>query len=179
MSRRAVPTADEATDSLGDDFRVAMRRLATTIAIVTAGGERDSWRGMAATALMSVSADPPTILVAVNRNAGINAVLVPGAPLCVNLLATRHHFLVPIFGGDVSGAVRFQHGTWYRSAKGPPILADAAASLLCETREIVPVHTHDLFIAEVRAITVQPEFDPLLWGDGMLARAVCIPRPDR
>ena len=60
-------------DEIKEGFRHAMRRLATTIALVTAG-EGEGWTGMAATAVMSVCAEPPTLLVAVNRTGASGAI---------------------------------------------------------------------------------------------------------
>lgn len=60
--------------ALRDDFKQAMRRLATTVAIVTTGSG-ETYAGMAATAVMSVTADPPTLVVAVNRTASMASLL--------------------------------------------------------------------------------------------------------
>ncbi|MFD2497914.1 flavin reductase [Rhizorhabdus histidinilytica] len=61
-------------DEIKEGFRHAMRRLATTIALITSG-KGENWTGMAATAVMSVCAEPPTLLTAVNRTASIHPVL--------------------------------------------------------------------------------------------------------
>jgi flavin reductase (DIM6/NTAB) family NADH-FMN oxidoreductase RutF len=161
---------------LSEDFKDAMRRLATTVSIIAVGEARADWRGMAATAVTSVSVVPPTILVAVNRDASIRPSLEGFGHFAVNLLAMRHHFLVPVFGGEVAGGSRFDHGAWDAS-RGAPMLVDAAASLLCRTTEIVAASTHDLFLAEVVTVANHPDIDPLLWVDGKLAFATAVDRP--
>jgi flavin reductase (DIM6/NTAB) family NADH-FMN oxidoreductase RutF len=157
--------------ALRDDFRQAMRRLATTVAIVTTGN-RDNYAGMAATAVMSVTADPPTLVVAVNRTASMTPILGDHGWFCVNLLAERHQDLVGIFGGKKSGQARFEDGDWAFDATHPPVLTDAAASLVCETSGRFDVGTHTLFVGEVRAIANHPQIDPLIWVDGRVASAV-------
>lgn len=155
---------------LRDDFRQAMRRLATTVAIVTTG-RGDEYAGMAATAVMSVTADPPTLVVAVNRNASMSPILDAHGWFCVNLLAERHEALVAVFGGAKSGKARFDDGDWTLSTDAPPVLADAAASLVCETTGRFDVGTHTLVVGEVRAIASHPQIDPLIWVDGRVASA--------
>jgi flavin reductase (DIM6/NTAB) family NADH-FMN oxidoreductase RutF len=157
--------------ALRDDFRQAMRRLATTVAIVTTGS-RDTYAGMAATAVMSVTADPPTLVVAVNRTASMAPLLGEHGWFCVNLLAERHQDLVAIFGGKKSGQARFEDGDWTFSADMPPVLVDAAASLVCETSGRFDVGTHTLVVGEVRVISNHPKIDPLIWVDGRIASAV-------
>ena len=156
--------------TLRDDFKQAMRRLATTVAIVTTG-RGDDYAGMAATAVMSVTADPPTLVVAVNRSASMSPILGEHGWFCVNLLAERHETLVGVFGGGKTGKARFDDGEWTMSDTMPPVLADAAASLVCQTSGHFDVGTHTLFVGEVRAIANHARIDPLIWVDGSVARA--------
>ena len=90
---------DMAVETVQADFKQAMRRLAATVAIVTSGTDEE-WTGMAATAVTSVTTDPPTLLVAVNRNASLSPVLKREGRFCVNLLAERHAEIVGIFSGQ-------------------------------------------------------------------------------
>ena len=77
---------------LGAEFRHAMRRLAATPTILsgaeTAG--RSGWRGMTATGVTALSADPASLLISVNQARRFHVMARPGARLCVNLLAERH-----------------------------------------------------------------------------------------
>ncbi|MCF8708842.1 flavin reductase family protein [Rhizorhapis sp. SPR117] len=158
------------SNTLPEDFKQAMRRLATTIAIVTTGtGEH--WSGMAATAVTSVTSDPPTLLVAVNRTASMSPVLQAEQRFCVNLLAERHCDLVKIFSGGKKGFERFETGGWVASEDGLPVLSDAVASLICTTQMTLGVATHTLFIGQVQSIVNHPDIDPLIWVDGTFASA--------
>ncbi|ALR21073.1 MULTISPECIES: flavin reductase family protein [Sphingobium] len=156
--------------NLTDDFKQAMRRLATTIAIVTAG-KGEECTGMAATAVMSVTADPPTLIVAVNRNASIAPILADEEEFCVNLLAARHQGLVGIFSGQKKGRERFETGDWQFNPDGPPVLGDAVASMMCRKSGAFEVSTHILYTGEVTGIVNHPEIDPLVWVDGTFASA--------
>lgn len=157
-------------EEVKDGFRNAMRRLATTIALVTAG-RGEGWTGMAATAVMSVCAEPPTLLTAVNRTASIHPVLTEGSHFCVNLLADRHRDLVGIFSGQKKGRARFETGGWIEGPNGIPVLKDALASLVCRTTQTIDVGTHTLFIGEVEQVLNHEEISPLVWVDGTFANA--------
>jgi flavin reductase len=155
---------------LSDDYRQAMRRLATTVAIVTAG-RGSHCTGMAATAVMSVTADPPTLIVAVNRSASIAPILATEEHFCVNLLSPRHQELVGIFSGRKKGRERFETGRWRMSDDHPPVLEDAIASLLCRKTVSFEISTHTLCTGEVLEIVNHPDIDPLVWMDGGFAAA--------
>jgi len=156
------------------DYKQAMRRLATTVSIVTAG-RGDSSRGMAATAVMSVTTEPPTLIVAVNRNAGVAQFMDREETFCVNLLAERHKPLVGIFSGQKKGLARFETGNWHISDTKPPVLTDAIASMVCRKAGALDVSTHRLYMGEVLEIVNHPEISPLLWVDGSFAAVTRIP----
>ena len=56
---------------LGHQFRLAMRKLASTVTVLTTR-EADEHHGMAATAVTSLSTEPPSLLVCVNRSASLH-----------------------------------------------------------------------------------------------------------
>ena len=157
-------------DEIKDGFRHARRRLATTIALITSGSV-DHWTGMAATAVMSVTTEPPTLLIAVNRTASIHPVLSNAERFCVNLLAERHKDLVSIFSGRKKGLERFESGAWIAGADGIPVLSDALASLVCRITQTLDVTTHTLFIGEVENVVNHAQISPLIWVDGTFAGA--------
>lgn len=154
----------------GADFKQAMRRLASTITLITSG-RAEKRTGMAATAVMSVTADPPTLLIAVNKTASLHAVVCDTDAFCVNLLGAAHQALVPIFGGAMKGATRFDHGNWRPSRNGLPVLNDAVASLVCTVTNRMDIGTHSVFVGEVEEIDNHPRIDPLLWVNGAIALA--------
>ena len=118
--RGALASADDLVTA----FKGAMRRLAATVTIVT-GGTSEQPGGFAATAVCSVTMEPPALLVCVNKTASLHDRLVMGSQFCVNLLHGRHAELSGIFGGKVAPAERFNHGTWGTDEAGIAYLNDA------------------------------------------------------
>ena len=62
-----------------------MRRLTTTVCVISCS-LGDMWYGMTATAVTSVCADPPSLLVCINGSAAIHDPLIQSKRFCVNLL---------------------------------------------------------------------------------------------
>ena len=157
------------SQELQQEFKTAMRGLAATVCIVSIADE-GGWNGMTATAVTSVSMDPPSMLVCVNSTASLHAPLHSGARFCVNILKNSQ---VPLAGAfstsKIKGAERFANGAWEADAGGLPFLADAQANLFCTIEMAVPYGTHTIFVGKVASLRVSERFAPLLYQDGQYA----------
>jgi flavin reductase (DIM6/NTAB) family NADH-FMN oxidoreductase RutF len=153
------------TAELTASFKSAMRRLAATVTIVT-GGPEGNRGGFAATAVCSVSADPPALLVCVNRSASLHASLTMGSLFCVNLLHGQHTELSHVFGGKVVPEERFNFGHWEHDAEGIPYLVDAQANLFCTVDALMPYGTHTIVVGKVSQVRLHGEIAPLIYADG-------------
>lgn len=152
-------------EDLPDRFRAAMRRLAASVSIVVAKGDEGPV-GMAATSITSLTVDPPAVLVCVNRMTSLHALLVPTAPLSVNLLARHHREVSMAFGGGIPREARFSVGEWQEGANGLPVLSDAQANLECVIDAMLAYGTHSIVIARVIRARVSGQVDPLIYQDG-------------
>ncbi len=150
-----------------DAFKTAMRCLAAGVTIITTvhDGQR---AGLTATAVCSLSVDPPQLLVCVNQRAEAHGLIHRGSVMCVNLLARQHRDLAARFAGQggVSGAARFAMGEWTTLRTGAPVLADAVASFDCLVSERVESSTHSIFIGRVVAVRSRPDASPLIYAGG-------------
>jgi flavin reductase len=134
-------------------YREAMSRLGAAVNIITTTGvEGDG--GFTASAVCSVTDDPPTLLVCMNRNAKLNAAFKANGILCVNVLAPEHQELSPVFAsvGEIPMAERFAMTNWLRLATGAPALESAAAAFDCTIDQITEVGTHSVFFCGVKAV---------------------------
>lgn len=140
----AVPAAD---------FRGAMRHLAGGVSVVTAGRGRDI-TGMTVTSVTSLSVDPPTLIVSINRDASSFPLIQRLGTFCVNVLNADQLDIAERFAGKggLKGAARFAGSDWSSSWSGAPLLVDALAALDCEVEEIVEHHSHGIVIGRVREI---------------------------
>ena len=157
-------------DNLEEGFRLAMRRLSATVTIVSTGDD-DSYQGLAATAVTSVSTEPPAVLACVNRSAGPSEMLLQRGRFAINILHADNAALVPVFSGPIKGHDRFNHGVWSH-LDHVPVLADAQAVLVCTLAQTTVFGTHTILIGTVDAVRIRQDIDPLIYQDGYLGRVV-------
>lgn len=150
------------------EFKRAMRRLASTVTIISTADANGSRHGMTATAVNSIAADPPSLLICVNHGASIHAPLTQRGRFCVNVLTTQHEDLVAAFSGKLKGDARFEVGEWRNEACGIPYLRDAQCNLFCDVDTVVPYGTHSIVIGRVSAVVVGEVVCPLVYADGGL-----------
>lgn len=148
-------------------FKRGMRRLASGVSIVTTI-EDGVPRGLVATAVTSVSAEPsPTLLVCINRSATSHNVFARTGILCVNVLADHQADLAARFGSPHGRESRFDHCRWNRLETGAPAIVGAIASFDCEIVGRIEVQSHAIFLGEVRGVcTPKEEIAPLIYLDG-------------
>jgi len=148
-----------------DLFRSVMRRQASSVAVVTTahGG---SIHGMTATAFNSVCADPPTILIVINRSTRSHPIIGDSGVFVVNILGHDQHAIAERFAGKLEDQF---DGVEYRVGEtSGPILDGAAAHLECRVVSRTEVETHTLFIGRVVAGDVR-DTSPLIYHDGRYA----------
>lgn len=146
-------------------FKAAMRRLAASVSIVVAKGDEGPV-GIAATSITSLTVDPPALLVCVNRTTSLHALLVPTAPLSINLLARSQKDVSAAFGGGTPREERFRIGDWVDGENGLPSLLGAQANLECVIDAMLAYGTHSIVIARVLRARVGDDVDPLIYQDG-------------
>jgi len=161
----------QATEIVGvtAEFKRAMRRLASTVTIISTADVNGNRHGMTATAVSSLAMDPPSLLICVNHSASIHGPLVGRGRFCVNVLTTEHEDLVSAFSGRLKGDARFEVGQWRNEGEGGmPYLEGAQCNLFCEVETVVPYATHSIVIGRVDAVRVEEGIRPLIFADGKL-----------
>lgn len=150
-------------------FKLGMRSLASAVSVVTSAHAGHRY-GMAATAVCSASAEPPTVLVCVNRLAGTHAAIDKSAAFCVNVLRAEDFELSNIFSGAQSGEGRFKSREWLRLATGAPALADALVSFDCRVVKKLQHGSHTIFLGEVAQLRGGRKGKPLLYAEAQYAK---------
>lgn len=156
----AVPVQDEA-EALRLAFREGMSRLAAAVNIVTTDGP-GGIAGFTASAVCSVTDNPPTLLVCLNRASSSAGVVEKNQVLCVNTLTIGHEALSKRFGGAAAQQERFASGDWVSGVTGSPRLQDALVSFDCEVDSIVQSGTHHVLFCRIVDIQHGPEQDAAL-----------------
>ena len=155
-------------------FRAAMARLAGGVVLVSAHDPEDGPRGedvgMTATAFMSVSLEPPLVLVSLREGSRMDELLEHQDRWAVSVLSESQRHIAGRFAmrGRISDRLLFEDVAYYRGElSGAPILGGALAVLECETEQRVPAGDHTLVVARVlSARTPSAEGGPLAYFRG-------------
>ncbi|MBT8766049.1 flavin reductase family protein [Pseudomonas boanensis] len=150
---------------LKSEMLQAMRRLAKSVTIITTSNGQERF-AMSATAVDSLSTEPPSLLICVNKTASLHAVLDAGADFCVNILGHEQEELSHLCSGPVKGEARFQRGDWRNSVDGIPYLGDAQSAILCRQDGKFSYGTHTIFIGRIQQIHNSTRISPLVYLDG-------------
>lgn len=128
-------------------FRKTLSRFATGVTVITvAHGEHV--HGMTANAFMSVSLNPPLVLISVGHNAQLHKLLEHDSHYGVNILSDDQEALSRHFGGRPQKGLEIT----FMYEHGIPLLKGAIAHLVAKVVDIHPAGDHTLFIGEVEYI---------------------------
>ena len=153
--------------ALQPDFRSAMRQLVGGVSVITVG-RGDEVTGMTVTSLASLSINPPSVIVSLNRNASSWPILHRERVFGANLLAADQIDVAERFAGKggLRGAERFVGADWRRHVTGVPLLVGALATLDCEVEEIIERHSHGIVIGRVVHVELAPQAAALAYWHG-------------
>ena len=153
LDAQAAQASNATPPREGGAFRLAMRELASGVALITTehGGER---MGCTATSLCSLSLDPPSLIVCIDLKSSTLAALRAAKIFGVNILAADHEDCADRFAGrtGLKGTARFAGADWMTLVTGAPMLRDALASIDCVVEETLERHTHAIVIGRVLAV---------------------------
>jgi len=155
-----------------DEFRRVLGHLATGVTIVTTWDSEGRPTGLTASAVTSVSLNPPMILVCVAHSSQSHPAFHAHGRFAVNILHTDHEQVARRFASSTHGHEKFE-GTGYRKgAHGLPILDNALAALECTIVHAYPGGDHTIFVGQVEAADCDADtvFEPLLYYRGKFGR---------
>lgn len=120
--------------------------------------------GLMATAVCSLSAEPPSLVVCVNRDATAHDAILRAGILGVSLIPDHAEALAAHFA-QTKGAARFDRGNWTTIETGAPILADAPVAFDCRIARVHDGYTHSIIVADVHAFHFgeSAASDGLIW----------------
>ncbi|WP_433549464.1 flavin reductase family protein [Streptomyces sp. CA-294286] len=161
-----------------DEFRAAMARFTAGVTLVTAhdedGGPRGEDVGMTATAFMSVSLDPPLVMVSVRNGSRMDDLLAEQPLWAVSLLSEGQRHIAGRFAmkGRISDRLLFADIPWKRGeVSGAPLVGGALAVVECRTQQRVEAGDHTLVIGHVLAVDLPNDDDgPLAYFRGSYRR---------
>jgi len=140
-------------------YRQAIGRFATGVTVITTQ-DGDRLVGMTASAVASLSLEPPLLLVCISNRLPTHRALEQSRQFGVNVLgegddALALRFATPSEDKFAALDVHFDHGV--------PLLDRAIARFVCDVHECLPGGDHSIFIGAIRHCEHVPGRRPLLY----------------
>ncbi len=169
MSTTSTPRYDdnerkgEAVPPSRTDFREAMAHLPAAVNILTTDGPNGRC-GITLSAVCSVTDDPPTVLVCVNRGSAMHDVFRANGRVGLNVLGGEQQELALHFSGatKVDMAERFTWDVWDRT-HDVPVLKEALVTAIGTIKHTVPMGSHSVLFVDIEQIRTRPGGQSLVY----------------
>jgi flavin reductase (DIM6/NTAB) family NADH-FMN oxidoreductase RutF len=146
------------------DFIAAMGQHVSSVCVITTQYQGKP-HGLTATAMSSVCAEPPRLLVCVNKTGTSHEMIIASGTFCVNVLAEAQDKVAKAFAGMMGKDFnRFSVGEWDQMSTGAPSLVNATAVFDCHVKQVIDQFSHSIIIGEVVAVRHVKSQDTLLYG---------------
>jgi len=150
-----------------DLFKAGMRRLAASVCVITTLNADGSRNGLTATAVCSMSADPPMLLCCLNKSSNTFQAISRAKLFAVNVLGSHDHAVAQRFSSGAPADQKFAVGDWGIAETGAPMLTTAPSAFDCRLIDIYEAGTHGVLFGEIRAIHLSDDpGKPLLYAGG-------------
>ena len=154
--------------NIAASLKLAMRFTPSPVAIVTTADESLQHKaGMAVSAFVPVSLEPPSMQICINRSAGAYDLLMRNGTFCVNVLGIHQNEELAIFADPSRREERFANALW-QGRHGALFLEGALSSIFCRTIMTQNVGTHAIMIGEVVEALVTDFPMPAVWHAGRM-----------
>lgn len=149
--------------NLQQSFREAMASCAAGVHVITTDGGAGRY-GITMTAVASITDEPPTVLLCINRRSAIIPILAANNHLCINVLSAAQQDVAEHFAGmtPLSPEERFEYHIWHRGQTGQLQVEGALAHLHGSITAQHDIGTHHVFYVEINEIKVQHGTEPAL-----------------
>lgn len=149
-------------------LKLAMRFTPSPVAIVTTADASLQHRaGMAVSAFVPVSMEPPSMQICINRSAGAYDLLMRNGTFCVNVLGIHQAGELALFADPSRRTERFANPLW-QGRHGALFLDGALSSIFCRTILTQNIGTHAIMIGEVVEAIVTDLAVPAVWHAGRM-----------
>ena len=150
--------------SIQDNFRLAMRRYIYSVSIMSNKDDNGNSNAITVSSVTSISMEPPSLLICINKSSRIHDTLQIGSKFCINLLKKDQEELSNICSDEESYEERFNNENW--DTKEIPFLSNAQANIFCKVDKLTSYHTHTIVVGLVENANHTNEISTLTYVDG-------------
>ena len=149
--------------SIQDNFRLAMRRYIYSVSIMSNKDNADNLNAITVSSVTSISMDPPSLLICINKSSRIHDTIELGSKFCINLLNSNQQNLSNICSDEDMYDQRFKDKNW--NLDDIPFLQNAQA-IFCRVDKLTSYHTHTIVVGLVEEANYADEISTLTYVDG-------------
>ncbi|MDO3384128.1 flavin reductase family protein [Gilvimarinus algae] len=149
-------------------MKQGMRRLASGVSVLSTRVDSDERFAMTVSSVTSVSDNPPSLLVCINKQISLQGHLeAEGCTFAVNVLGSDQQQVSNVCAGFEPVHDRFSVGNWLEGPDAIPYLTDSEAVFFCKTDKVVTYGTHHIVIGRIDDVLVSERHsNPLLYHNG-------------
>jgi flavin reductase (DIM6/NTAB) family NADH-FMN oxidoreductase RutF len=146
-----------------DAYRDGMSRVATAVHLIATGGP-SGLSGCTASAVISVTDNPPTLAVCLNTKSKAAQIIRENGCFSVNTLSAGDAYLSDVFAGrgGISGEDRFAHGEWDMHQPCPRLIS-SLVSFACRVQDVRTVETHFVIMGVVETVHIGEDRSALVY----------------
>ena len=161
MSTAAAEPARKTIDAKTFWRAIGQRAIGSTVVTACSAEGPAGFLGLSAT---HVSADPPLMLVSIDKRTSALATVLAARHFAINYLPRDAGSIAEVFGGKgpQKGAERFEPGRWGRLTTGAPVLLDAVGALDCALEDVIERAGVAIVIGRVVDVLDGTRNDPLI-----------------
>ena len=150
--------------SIQDNFRLAMRRYIYSVSIMSNRDNGGNTNAITVSSVTSISMDPPSLLICINKSSRIHDTLIIGSKFCINLLNKDQEELSNTCSDEEKHEQRFNDKNW--NLEDIPFLANAQANIFCKVDKLSSYHTHTIVVGLVEDAKFSDNISTLTYVDG-------------
>lgn len=148
-------------------FKRALGSFATGVTLATTSSDTE-WHGATANAVMSVSLDPPLVLVSIQLGTRMHRALRESDNFALSILSAEQegiaqHFADSSAPHDATAFALFPHHLGYT---GAPLMDGALACVDCRIVDTFAAGDHTLFLGRIMHLEIAEDGVPLLYMHG-------------
>ncbi len=149
--------------NLSEDLKKGMRNLASGVCVITSISEDGERVAMTASSVTSVSDNPASLLVCINKSAKLDTILHTQTRFTVNVLSNDQQDVSNTCAKPAEGESRFEVGNWARDEDtGLPYLSDALSVFFCEKSKVIEYGTHNIYIGNIQQVNYSEDSQDIL-----------------
>ena len=152
--------------NIKEDFRLALRELVYPVCVVSAHNDETKVNhAITVSSVTSLSFDPPSILVCINKDSRIHSSLKKDSYFNVSFLSSSQSEISNLCGTDELSDKRFENEFWdFKNDVG--FIKNSQSVISCVVKEITSYGSHSVFIGNVIEVIKNNDTKPLLYGKG-------------